>query len=94
VDAVLDGCKAEGLAALAQTSCNFIDDLSRVTVTRQPPLPADRSGGGDDTTSVAPEQASAGASDGVAGPADGSGCVEDKVCIPGAACLKVHFDYE
>jgi len=36
---VLNGCKPQGLAALALTSCDFIDDLTAITVTRQLPPP-------------------------------------------------------
>jgi len=39
VEVVLNGCKPEGLAALALTSCDFIDDLTAVSVTRELPLP-------------------------------------------------------
>lgn len=98
---VLDGCRPEGLAALAQTSCDFIDDLSQVTITRQSPSATDQLGdkpaaatenSGDSTTSAPVEQPSAGSGNGAV-TSSNSGTAEDKVCIAGAVSLKVRVEY-
>jgi len=97
----LDGCKPEGLAALALTSCDFIDDLTGITVTRQSPSSTEQLSDkqedssaasaekpSDSTTQLPAEQA---ASNGIV-ESSGSGTVEDNVCIAGAVHLKVHVD--
>ena len=105
MDVVLDGCKPEGLSALAQTSCDFIDDFARVTITRQLPPATDQPGDkpataaaaaaekpDDSTTSAPADGPSAGSDNGVVKPSI-SGTVEDVICIAGAASLKVHVEY-
>jgi len=98
---ILGGCKPEGLAGLALTSCDFIDDLSRVTVNHQiPPQPAKRpvhlasstaAEKPDDSTMPAPEKPlTEGSSEGVVESGGSSGVVEGSVGIAGAGCLKVH----
>jgi len=100
---VLDGCEPGGLAALAMTSCDFMDDFSRVTVTRQSPSATDQLGDepaaaaamekpGDSTASAPTDQLSAGSGDGMVKTSK-NGTVEDKVCIAGAVSLKVHVEY-
>jgi len=122
MDVVLEGCKPQGLVALAVTSCDFIDDLTRISITRQypPPVlekPVDDSGElekpiddsapgataekpSDNSTPMAaekPKEGSAvekpgvGSGDGAAASVYSGTVVEDKVCIAGAAALKVHF---
>jgi len=103
VDTVLDGCKPEGLTALAETSCDFIDDLSRVSITRESPVATDKPSDkptaaaaeekpADNATSAPVEQPSGGGSgDGVKSSVGST--VEDKVCITGAVSLKVHVEY-
>ena len=99
MDTVLDGCKPEGLTALAQTSCDFIDDLSRVSITRESPVATDKPTAAaaeekpsDNATSAPVEQPSGGGSgDGVKSSVGST--VEDKVCITGAVSLKVHVEY-
>ena len=101
---MLDGCKPGGLAALAMTSCDFMDDFSRVTVTRQSPSATDQLADepaaaaattekpGDSTASAPANQLSAGSGDGMVKTSK-NGTVEDKVCIAGAVSLKVHVEY-
>lgn len=105
MDVVLDGCNPEGLAALALTSCDFIDDLAGISVTRQLPSSSEKPDAEQAVSSTAAEkpsetttpsaavaeEACAGNSNGVV-ESSSSGMVEDKVCIAGAACLKVHFE--
>ena len=107
MDVVLDGCKPESLAALVQTSCDFIDDFTRVTITRQLPsvTATDQPGAKpspaaaaaaekpDDSAASAPvDRPSAGSDSDLVKPSIGS-TVEDKVCISGAVSLKVHVEY-
>ena len=108
MDVVLGGCKPEGLAALALTSCDFIDDLTGISVTRQLPSSSEKPDSEKAVSSTAAEkpkpsetamqsvaaaeQTNTSSSNGVVVESSSSGLVEDKVCIAGAACLKVHFD--
>jgi len=102
VDVVLDGCKPEGLAAMALTSCDFIDDLTRVAITRPSPSateqPSDKQAASstaaekpsdDATPSPAQQPSDSGSSNGIAESSNSSATVEDRVCIAGAVSLKV-----
>jgi len=102
---VLDGCKPGGLAALAMTSCDFMDDFSRVTVTRQSPSATDQLGDepaaaaaattekpGDSTASTPTDQLSTGSGDDMV-KLSNNDTVEDKVSIAGAVSLKVNIEY-
>ena len=104
VDVVLDGCKPEGLSALALTSCDFIDDLSRVTVTRPSPSAteqpsakqaaasaAEEKPSGDATPSPAQQPNDGATSEAIVESTSSSGTVEDRVCIAGAVSLKVNI---
>ena len=102
MDVVLESCQPDGLAALALTACDFIDDLARITVTRQSPPSGEQSSAKQAASSTAaaekPSDDTASASDKQASAADAaessiSNMVEDKVCIAGAVCLKVTFNH-